>query len=407
LSHSGDAHLDSTDGRQRPQRTTRQIIRVTLLVIAVLLLLPLPKGTPLLVVVPALSPLVALAALLSTWTFHLATGIGVLVGIIVLIRRRWFCHWVCPTGACADFASKLGHRLHRRCPRVPPIGQWIALLTLGGAVLGYPLLLWLDPLAMFSGLLGIRHIKTIPAIAWNAMGIAIALVLSMVWPGIWCARLCPLGALQDFLTRLNRMVSKIVTRSRHNEASDGLPRRAVLGAVTGLSLAAVVRRVRATAVSPLRPPGAVEESEFTGLCVRCGNCLRACPTHIIRPDRGEHGIASLLTPTLDFNHDYCHKDCIQCTQVCPSGALVPLTTGQKQQTSIGLPRVNMDICLLGDDRECSLCRNWCPYEAITYEFSQIEYTLIPKIDPEKCPGCGACEAACPTSPVKAIVVYPL
>jgi ferredoxin-type protein NapG len=67
----------------------------------------------------------------------------------------------------------------------------------------------------------------------------------------------------------------------------------------------------------------------------------------------------------------------------------------------------MDICLLGDDRECSLCRSWCPYEAITYEFSEIEYTLVPKIDPKKCPGCGACEMVCPTSPTKAIVVYPL
>ncbi len=407
MSRSGDANLDSSDGRQRPQRTTRRIVRGSLLVAAVLLLLPLPKGVPLLLVVPALSPLVALAALLSTWTFHLATGIGLLVGVIVLLRRRWFCRWVCPTGTCADLASKFGHRLHRRCPRAPLIGQWVALVTLGGAILGYPLFLWLDPLAMFSGLLGIPHVKITPAIAWNAAGFVSILVLSMAWPGIWCARLCPLGALQDLLTRLNRMVSKIVTRSRHSETSGGLPRRAVLGAVTGISLAAVVRRVRASAKSPLRPPGAVEESEFTGLCVRCGNCLRACPTHIIRPDRGEHGIASLFTPTLDFNQGYCREDCNKCTRVCPSGALVPLTTEQKQRTSIGLPRVNMDLCLLGDDRECSLCRNWCPYEAITYKFSQTEYTLTPKIDPQKCPGCGACQAVCPTSPDKAIVIHPL
>jgi ferredoxin-type protein NapG len=79
---------------------------------------------------------------------------------------------------------------------------------------------------------------------------------------------------------------------------------------------------------------------------------------------------------------------------------------QKQRTSIGLPRVNMDLCLLGNDRECSLCRNWCPYEAITLEFSQVEYTLTPKIDPAKCPGCGACQAVCPTTPEKAIVVVP-
>jgi ferredoxin-type protein NapF len=270
--------------------------------------------------------------------------------------------------------------------------------------------LWLDPLAMFSGLLGILHVKTIPAMAWSAIGVVAVLTLSIVWPGIWCARLCPLGAFQELLFRLSRIFSSAVTRPRrvvHDQVDGGLPRRAVLGAVTGISLAAVIRHARTSVSPPLRPPGAVDEGRFTGLCVRCGNCLRSCPTHIIRPDRGKHGIAGLLTPTLDFSRDYCHKECNLCTQVCPSGALVPLTIKEKQRTLIGLPHVNMDICLLGDDRECSVCRNWCPYEAITLEFSSIEYTLTPKIDPEKCPGCGACQAVCPTSPEKAIVIHPL
>ena len=410
MSRSLDANLDSTKGYHHRRRHLRQTIRVTLLVIAVLLLIPWAKETRLLVVVPALSPLIALASLLSMRTFHIATGIGLLVAVIVLIRHRWFCRWVCPTGTCADVTARLGLRLRRRCPRLPPIGQWIALLTLGGAVLGYPLLLWLDPLALFSGLLGIRYVQSIPGTGWSAIGVVAVLALSVAWPGIWCARLCPLGAFQDLLSRLSRMVSRAVSRTRrmmHKETDGGLPRRAVLGVVTGISLAAVMQRVRASASPPLRPPGAVDEARFAGLCVRCGNCLRACPTQIIRPDRGEHGIAGLFTPTLDFSRDYCHKDCIRCTQVCPSGALVPLTAKQKQRTSIGLPRVDMDICLLGDDRECSICRNWCPFEAITLEFSPIEYTLAPKIDPEKCPGCGACQAVCPTSPVKAIVIHPI
>jgi MinD superfamily P-loop ATPase len=62
----------------------------------------------------------------------------------------------------------------------------------------------------------------------------------------------------------------------------------------------------------------------------------------------------------------------------------------------------MNVCLLGDERECAECKRWCPYGAIRYVFSEAEYTLIPTIEREKCNGCGACEAYCPTQPKKAI-----
>ena len=112
-----------------------------------------------------------------------------------------------------------------------------------------------------------------------------------------------------------------------------------------------------------------------------------------------------MTPVLSFNKDYCREDCVRCTRVCPSGALAGLDIGKKQQIRIGLARVDMNICLLGEDRECSACMRWCPYNAIRYVFSEAEYTLVPVIDAGKCNGCGACEVACPTSPRKAIRIF--
>jgi MinD superfamily P-loop ATPase len=91
--------------------------------------------------------------------------------------------------------------------------------------------------------------------------------------------------------------------------------------------------------------------------------------------------------------------------VCPSGAIARLAQSEKKTTRMGLAKVEADLCLLTDNRECSICRNCCPYEAITTVWSEEEYTMVLKIDPDRCPGCGACQVACPTSPSKAIVVH--
>jgi formate hydrogenlyase subunit 6/NADH:ubiquinone oxidoreductase subunit I len=143
------------------------------------------------------------------------------------------------------------------------------------------------------------------------------------------------------------------------------------------------------------------------LCIRCGNCARVCPAEVIHPHLDSSDIAGLLTPIVHYRDDYCHETCTRCTVVCPSGAIQPVNPDRKVGSVIGVPEIDMAICLLGDDRECAICRNRCPFEAIQLIFDEDEYTLVPQVDLERCPGCGACEVACPTQPVKAIVVRPL
>ncbi len=232
----------------------------------------------------------------------------------------------------------------------------------------------------------------------------LVLALSFVWPHLWCSRICPLGALQDALTHLANCARP--KRERHSPQRWNVPlaRRTVLGAAAGAALAGIARSSQGSRPRPLRPPGAIDEPEFLGVCVRCGNCIRACPTHIIEPSVDRHGPASLLTPIVHFREGYCLVDCTKCTQVCPSGALVRLSPDGKASRPIGLPQVDMSVCLLAESRECTECGRWCPHAAIRYAWSETEYTLIPEIDAQKCTGCGACEAACPTRPNKAIVV---
>ena len=356
----------------------------------------------------SLSPFVAVSSVIAAKAFHTFAWLGLAVGAIVFVRHRLFCRWVCPVGLCADGASAIGRRLGRRPMGRFSIGRWIVWLTLGGALLGYPFLLWLDPLAIFAGTTSAAKNPFEVAMWLPVAGLVAIVVLSVTRPGLWCGRICPLGAFQDMLSALRRSLHHLA-RGKENSRAAGetnlrLGRRAVLGLSVGAACALVTKPSRAAATLSIRPPGAQDESLFTGLCTRCGNCVGACPSGIIERDMGQSGWAGLLTPVLSFDKDYCREDCVRCTEVCPSGALGRLALEDKGEMRLGLPVVDMNVCLLGEDRDCSACKRWCPYDAIRYVFSEVEYALKPVIDVEKCTGCGACEAACPTKPRKAIVV---
>jgi ferredoxin-type protein NapF len=155
--------------------------------------------------------------------------------------------------------------------------------------------------------------------------------------------------------------------------------------------------------SPLRPPGARREDKFTGLCLRCGNCIRACPSKIIHPDTGLSGVLGFLSPVVRYKSDYCKQDCNACTTACPSGALQRLNLEQKNSYVIGKASVDTSLCLWGVS-ECHACLSPCPYKAIKIQWNEEAYESFPGVDPAKCNGCGACEVVCPTGNLKAIKV---
>ena len=390
-------------------RALRQpwVARAACLAMACALLAPRWPWDAATLVVPALSPYVAITATIATRCVGLTALVAAPMLLMVLVRRRWLCRYVCPTGLLADLAGRLGGRRPSNTSKLPPVGQWLAWSTMGGAVAGYPLFLWLDPLAIFAGFANAWGRELGAAALLCAAGLPLVLLFSLLLPGLWCARVCPLGAIQDLLTWPRPGI-----RSRHAEKppplwSRPLTRRIVLsGGLGALGAAGMLRWIRGAPSLPLRPPGAAGGGQFTGLCLRCGSCASVCPSQILHPDLSEFGADSFLTPLVRFENAYCLETCQRCTRVCPSGALRRLSPDDKPRAVIGLPRVDMDVCLLGDDHECAICRNACPYGAIRMVFSEETYLSTPTINPDGCNGCGACQVRCPTKPVKAIVVYP-
>jgi len=101
-------------------------------------------------------------------------------------------------------------------------------------------------------------------------------------------------------------------------------RRQLLGAL-GVSLAGLALLKIAPAnhhpdVHRLRPPG-VDEAHLLSSCLRCGACLRVCPTHGLQPSLTEAGLEGLWTPILVPRLGPCDFSCTACGDICPTGAI--------------------------------------------------------------------------------------
>ena len=406
---------EAASGRLR--RRCRLAARCAAVVAAVLVSLAVLPWTGAPVAVPAVSPFVAIGSALAARAVGVTVLFAVPVLVVSLLLPRWFCRWACPVGLVSEALGRLRPGARPRLGKWPPIGQWIVLVTLGGACLGYPVLLWLDPLAMFSGLVGVWRWPLGIAAAVPALGLAGVGFVSVLVPNAWCGRLCPLGGMQDLLAapwrlwRAGRRPDGAATPPGAGEASatdraGALARRVFLGIGAGGVWALATRAVRGGSAAPLRPPGARSEDRFVGLCVRCGNCARACPAGIVRPDLGLSGVAGLLTPVVVFERDYCREECHACTTVCPSGAIGRLSLDEKRRWVMGRTRLDLSACLLAGGQECAACITACPYDAVTRAPSDDGFFSQPRVDAARCTGCGACEAACPTWPKKAIWVEP-
>jgi MauM/NapG family ferredoxin protein len=164
----------------------------------------------------------------------------------------------------------------------------------------------------------------------------------------------------------------------------------------------------------IRPPGSLSEDEFLERCVRCGECMKVCPTNVIQPSMLEGGLEGLWTPVLKMGFNYCEYKCSMCTQVCPTEAIRPLSLEEKQVMKIGLAHIDKDRCLpYAYARACVVCEEHCPlpekaiwFEEVKVRDSRGNEVLVkqPHVNAELCIGCGICENKCPVSDQGAIRV---
>lgn len=317
--------------------------------------------------------------------------------------------------------------------------------------------------------------------AWVLGVVFLAVLLASLWlPRFWCRRICPLGALLGACSRpallgLTRDASRCTHCNRCLRACHGacepapgspwratecmlcfnceavcpedvlhfrflpprgqtrldadLSRRAVLGSFAAGVVALPLLRSSAGFAGPrgagadprlIRPPGALPEDEFLARCIKCGACMKVCPTGALQPARLQAGLEGLWTPVLVPRLGYCEHTCTVCGQVCPTGAIRRLSEAEKTGSD-GTPPMRMGTAFYDWGRclpwsmgtPCIVCEEWCPaspkaiwLEPVTVldrDGKPVELQR-PHLDPQRCTGCGACEHACPIKGESAIRV---
>ncbi len=152
------------------------------------------------------------------------------------------------------------------------------------------------------------------------------------------------------------------------------------------------------------PPGSNTIEHFNNNCTACHLCITACPTKVLQPSIMEFGIFNIFQPFMDYKTSYCNYDCIACSEVCPTSAILTLTGDQKKNIQIGKAIFVKENCIVEtENTACGACSEHCPTKAVM----MVDYKgnlKIPEVTNKYCVGCGACEHACPTKPYKAIYV---
>ena len=231
-----------------------------------------------------------------------------------------------------------------------------------------------------------------------------------------CVEDCPEDAIHFGLPR---------TESAAHVPLDITRRRILESAVAGAVLFPMMRStITSRTASPhdvIRPPGSIPEQDFLRRCLKCGECMKVCPTNVIQPALLEAGFEGIWTPTLINRIGYCEYNCVLCGHVCPTGAIEPLTLEkklgkgeEKKPVKIGTAFYDRGRCLpWAMNIDCIVCEEVCPTSPKAIWFETVEVPTRdgkvkklkrPYMDPKLCIGCGICENKCPVRDLPAVRV---
>ena len=220
-----------------------------------------------------------------------------------------------------------------------------------------------------------------------------------------CIENCKFGALK--YARATQQQEKQQTKQR--EETDTGRRSFLIGATLASTavmaqekkkvdggLAAIAERVIPERQTQLTPPGSLSAQNMAKRCTGCQLCISECPNDVLRPSTD---LMTLMQPTMSYERGYCRPECTRCSEVCPAGAIQPITPIEKSAIQIGhAVWIKQNCVAINDGVPCGNCARHCPtgaIEMIPLDPDDGDSPLVPAINEAHCIGCGACENLCP------------
>jgi ferredoxin-type protein NapF len=139
----------------------------------------------------------------------------------------------------------------------------------------------------------------------------------------------------------------------------------------------------------IRPPwssaGSIAEH-----CTGCGDCVAACPEHILIADRNGK-------PEVDFDRGGC-TFCGACADSCAAPVF------RRDQAPAWRVTVTIsERCLPRRGILCESCRDACAESAIRFTRAA-GHAPVPEVALQRCTGCGACVSICPERAISATTI---
>lgn len=202
---------------------------------------------------------------------------------------------------------------------------------------------------------------------------------------------------------------------KNQDSNTDVSKRQFVATLTALTLTAPLKTMAKSVAAtknnvpwdrkhPLSPPGSQSAEHLLKHCTACHLCVTKCPSRVLKPAFMDYGVGGIMQPKMDFGHGFCNFDCTVCADVCPNGALLPLTKEEKHRLQMGKVVFVKENCIVNtDETSCGACSEHCPTQAV----SMVPYKnglTIPSVNPEICVGCGGCEYVCPVRPFRAIYI---